>query len=72
MRWTSVTFTSWTDVAVRSTTCFAATPAAVHTYMNIVSIRVLEDATADAEKHTGTIRLPPVFRFGTIAACGTL
>jgi len=33
---------------------------------------VLEYATAEAEKHTGTMRLAPVPRFGTIALYGTL
>ena len=47
-------------------------PAAVPTYMNMVSMRVLEYATADAEKHTGTIRLAPVPRLGTMALYGTL
>ena len=38
------------------------------TYM--LSMRVLEYATADAEKHTGTRRFPPVPRFGTSALYG--
>ena len=72
MPWTSATLTSCTVAAVFSTSCLAATPAAVPTYMNIDSIRVLEYATAEADRQTGTSRLAPWPRFGTIAEYGTL
>lgn len=38
----------------------------------MLSIRVLEYATADADRHTGTSKFPPWPRFGTIAWYGTL
>jgi hypothetical protein len=41
-----------------------AIPAAVPVAMNIVSIRVDEYATAEADRHTGTSRLAPVPFFG--------